>query len=50
LPAHEPVKKLLPELKDFVYEAESILHELEYQRLKHKVEKSLAGESVSLFQ
>jgi NB-ARC domain/Rx N-terminal domain len=47
LPEYEPVKKLLPELKDAVYEAECILDELEYQRLKHKVEKSLAGEFLS---
>ncbi|XP_078149586.1 putative disease resistance protein RGA3 isoform X2 [Carex rostrata] len=40
LPMYDPIDKLLKQLKDSMYEAESIVDELEYERLKNKVEKS----------
>ncbi|XP_078165093.1 putative disease resistance protein RGA3 isoform X2 [Carex rostrata] len=40
LPKYNPIDKHLSLLKDSVYEAESIVGELQYQSLKHKVEKS----------
>ncbi|XP_078150983.1 uncharacterized protein LOC144546291 isoform X2 [Carex rostrata] len=43
LPIYDPIDRLLYQLKDSVYEAESIVDELEYERLKNKVEKSFPG-------
>ncbi|XP_078154342.1 putative disease resistance protein RGA3 isoform X2 [Carex rostrata] len=43
LPKYNPIDELLSQLKDSVYEAESIVDELEYQRLKNKVEKGFPG-------
>ena len=43
LPIYDPIDKLLYQLKDSVYEAESIVDELEYERLKNKVENIFPG-------
>ncbi|XP_078149450.1 putative disease resistance protein RGA3 [Carex rostrata] len=43
LPKYGRIDKLLYQLKDSVYDAESIVDELEYERLKNKVEKSFPG-------
>jgi Leucine-rich repeat (LRR) protein len=37
------IDMLLPQLKDAVYDAESIVNEFEYQRLKNECEESLPG-------
>ncbi|XP_078175127.1 putative disease resistance protein RGA3 [Carex rostrata] len=43
LPKYNPIDELLSQLKDSVYEAESIVDELEYRRLKNEVEKGFPG-------
>ena len=48
LPKYNPIDEILSQLKDSVYEAESIIDELEYQRLKKKVEKSFPGTEIFL--
>ncbi|XP_078154348.1 putative disease resistance protein RGA3 [Carex rostrata] len=40
LPKYNPIDRHLSVLKDSVYEAESIIDEFQYQRLKHEVERS----------
>ncbi|XP_078154344.1 disease resistance protein RGA2-like [Carex rostrata] len=40
LPKYNPIDRHLSVLKDSVYEAESIVDEFQYQRLKHEVERS----------
>jgi NB-ARC domain/Rx N-terminal domain len=43
LPKYKHVNELLPQLKDAVYQAESMVDEFEYQHLKNESEKSLLG-------